>query len=147
MKRMFGAALALLLMAQSAPRATVEDLGWMGGHWITADGETEEDWTAPRAGIMLGTGRTIAGSTLREYEFLRLQAGADGVPVLWALHNGAPAVGFRLTRSGPTSATFDNPDHDYPQRFRYRREGANLVATISAIDDTHPVSWTFRPRR
>jgi hypothetical protein len=146
MKKVLGAALAVLLTAQSAPRARVDDLGWMSGHWITADGATEEDWTAPRGGVMLGTGRTVAGDALREYEFLRLQAGADGVPVFWALYNGAPPVGFRLTRSGPASATFDNPDHDYPQRFHYRLEGAALVATISAIDDSHATSWTFRRR-
>jgi hypothetical protein len=146
MKRMIGAALALLLMAQSAPRATVADLGWMRGHWVTADGATEEDWTAPRGGVMLGTGRTIAGGALREYEFLRLQAGADGVPIYWASPNGVPPVGFRLTRPGPASATFDNPGHDYPQRIVYRRRGAALVATISAIDDSRATSWTYRRR-
>ena len=146
MKRIVGSALAMLLAAQSAPQAGVADLGWMSGHWITADGATEEDWSTPRGGIMLGSGRTMAGDALREYEFLRVQAGADGVPVFWALYNGQPPVGFRLTRSGPASATFDNPDHDYPQRFHYRREGDALVATISAIDDSHPMSWTFRRR-
>jgi hypothetical protein len=146
MKKMIATALALLLTAQSAPRTTVNDLGWMTGHWITADAATEEDWTAPRAGVMLGTGRTIQAGTLREYEFLRLQAGADGVPVYWGSPNGATAVGFRLTQAGPSSATFDNPDHDYPQRISYRRDGDALVATISAIDDSHAMSWTYRRR-
>jgi hypothetical protein len=146
MKRLIVGGLAMLLMAQSAPRATVNDLGWMSGHWITADAATEEDWTAPRGGIMLGTGRTVHDGTLREYEFIRLQAGADGVPIYWGSPNGATPVGFRLTRAGASSATFDNPDHDYPQRIRYRRDGAALVATISAIDDSHATSWTYRRR-
>ena len=144
MKRMFGAALTLLLMAQSAPLARVADLGWMSGHWRTADGTTEEDWSAPRAGTLLGTSRTTQNGTLREYEFLRIQAGADGVPVYWASPNGAPPVGFRLSRAGPSSATFDNPGHDYPQRISYRRDGEALVATISAIDDSRATSWTYR---
>jgi len=144
MKRMFGAALALLLGAQAAPHARVADLGWMSGHWRTADGATEEDWTAPRAGMMLGTSRTIQSGIAREYEFLRLQAGADGVPVYWASPNGIAPVGFRLSRAGPASATFDNPDHDYPQRISYRRDGEALVATISAIDDSRATSWTYR---
>jgi Domain of unknown function (DUF6265) len=144
MKRIFGAALALLLMAQSAPRDAVGDLGWMSGQWRTADGATEEGWTAPRGGMMLGVGRTIHDGTVREYEFLRLQAGADGVPVYWGSPNGVAPVGFRLTRAGPSSVTFDNPDHDYPQRIRYRRDGDALIATISAIDDSHAMSWTYR---
>ena len=146
MKKLLGAAVALLLTAQSAPRASVADLGWRSGQWVTADGATEEDWSTTRGGVMLGMGRTFAGGALREYEFLRLQAGADGVPVFWALYNGQPPVGFRLTRSGPNSATFDNRDHDYPQRFHYRIEDGNLVATISAIDDSNPNSWTFHRR-
>jgi hypothetical protein len=146
MKRIIVTALALLLMAQSAPRATVNDLGWMSGHWVTADAAVEEDWTAPRGDVMLGTGRTIDAGALREYEFLRIQAGADGVPVYWGSPNGVTPVGFRLSGAGPSSATFDNAGHDYPQRIRYRRDGDRLVATISAIDDSHAMSWTYRRR-
>jgi len=146
MKRIFGAALAFLLMAQAAPRTHVDDLGWMSGHWQTGDGTTEEDWTTSRASLMLGVGRTIRDGAVREYEFLRLQAGADGVPVYWGSPNGATPVGFRLTEAGPGHATFDNPGHDYPQRIRYRRDGETLVATISAIDDSHAMSWTYRRR-
>src|SRR3954471_11780867 len=144
MKKLLGAALALLLTAQSAPRDAVGDLGWMSGQWRTADGATEEAWTAPRGGMMLGGGRAIHDGSVREYEFLRLQAGADGVPVYWGSPNGVTPVGFRLTQAGPSSATFDNPAHDYPQRIRYRRDGDALVATISAIDDSHAMSWTYR---
>ena len=146
MKKMFGAAMALLLGAEAAPHAQVADLGWMSGHWQSADGATEEDWTAPRAGLMLGTSRTIQAGVAREYEFLRLQAGPDGVPVYWASPNGIAPVPFRLTRSGPSSATFDNPGHDYPQRISYRRDGEALVATISAIDDSHAMTWIYRRR-
>jgi hypothetical protein len=144
MRNLLAASLAFLLMAQSPPRDAVNDLAWMSGQWQTADGATEESWTAPRGGMMLGVGRTMRGDVVREYEFLRLQAGADGVPVYWGSPNGVAPVGFRLTQTGPSSATFDNPAHDYPQRIRYRRDGDALVATISAIDDSHAMSWTYR---
>jgi hypothetical protein len=144
MKTIIAAALALLLMAQSPPRTGVDDLAWLAGQWQTPDGATEESWTAPRGGMMLGVGRTIRGGAVREYEFLRLQAGADGVPVYWGSPNGAAPVGFRLSQAGPSSATFDNPAHDYPQRIRYRRDGDALIATISAIDDSRATSWSYR---
>jgi hypothetical protein len=143
-KTTIAAALAFLLMAQSPPLTIVDDLAWLSGQWQTADGNTEESWTAPRGGIMLGVGRTTRNGAVREYEFLRLQAGADGVPVYWGSPNGATPVGFRLSQAGPSSATFDNPAHDYPQRIRYRRDGDALIATISAIDDSHETSWTYR---
>ena len=144
MKKILAATLALLLTAQAPPPTAVADLAWLSGQWQTADGITEESWTVPRGGMMLGVGRTTRDGVVREFEFLRLQAGADGVPVYWGAPNGATPVGFRLTQAGPSTATFDNPAHDFPQRIRYRREGEALVATISAIDGTHSMSWTYR---
>jgi hypothetical protein len=140
------AALAVPLMAQAAPAPTVGDLGWMAGRWEAADGErwTEESWTAPRGGTMFGISRSGRGETLREFEFLRLQAGADGSVAYNASPGGRPAVAFRLVARDGTSATFENPQHDYPQRIVYRRDGDVMVATISAIDGSNAMSWTFR---
>jgi hypothetical protein len=118
----------------------------MGGRWEAA-GEnerwTEENWSAPRAGIMLGHSRSGRGEALREFELLRLQAGEDGVPVYFAQPGGQPPVPFRLTARDGTSATFDTPTHDVPQRIRYVRTGDTLVATISRIDGSNAMSWTF----
>ena len=149
MKRLFGAALALLLMGQTAAPARLSDLAWMSGRWesVSANGRwTEESWSAPRGGVMLGHSRSGAGETLREFEFLRLQAGADGVPAYLAQPGGSPATAFRLTAREGTSATFDNPQHDFPQRIRYVRTGNRMVATISRLDGSGAMSWTFRRR-
>jgi len=147
MKRLLAAGLALLLMGQAAPPATVADLGWMSGRWdmVSANGEwTEESWAPPRGGLMLGYSRSGAGERLREFEFLRIQAGEDGVPAYLAQPGGQPAVTFRLTAHDASSATFDNPAHDFPQRIVYRRSGDRMVATISALDGSHAMSWTYR---
>jgi len=148
MKRLFVATLGLLLMAQAAPPARVADLAWMGGRWETSTNGrwTEENWSAPRGGVMLGYSRSGAGAALREFEFLRVAAGADGVPAYLAQPGGGPAVAFRLTAHGRTSATFDNPGHDFPQRIRYVRTGNMMVATISALDGSNAMSWTYRRR-
>ncbi|MBX3561371.1 MAG: hypothetical protein KF780_06115 [Sphingomonas sp.] len=133
------------MLALQAP-ATVDDLGWMAGHWTReADGRwTEESWTAPRGGMMLGVSRSGRAEAVREFEFIRLQAGADGVPVYWASPGGRPPVAFRLASHGPNEAVFENPAHDFPQRIRYRREGETMTATISAIDGSNAMSWQFR---
>ena len=149
MTRLMAAGLALLLMGQAAPPATVADLAWMGGRWesVSASGRwTEESWSAPRAGIMLGHSRSGSGDTLREFELLRLQAGPDGVPAYLAQPGGRAPTAFRLTAREGTSATFDNPQHDFPQRIRYVRTGDTMVATISRLDGSNAMSWTFRRR-
>lgn len=147
MKKLFAAALALALMGQAPPPARVADLSWMSGHWQTtaANGSrVEENWLDARGGVMLGISRTISGDQLREFEFLRIQAGEDGVPAYLAQPGGQPAVPFRLTAHDATSATFDNPQHDFPQRIVYRRSGDTMIATISALDGSHAMSWTYR---
>ena len=149
MKRLVVAGLALLLMGQAPAPARIADLGWMSGRWesVSASGRwTEESWSAPRGGIMLGYSRTGAGDTLREFELLRLQAGADGVPAYLAQPGGRPPVAFRLVAHGAGSATFENGQHDFPQRIRYVRTGNDMVATISLLDGSNAMSWTFRRR-
>ena len=147
MKRLFVAGLALLLMGQAPPAPRVADLGWMSGHWQTdgANGSwVEENWSDARGGVMLGVSRTISGDRLREFEFLRIIADEDGVLSYVAQPGGGPAVGFRMSAHDATSATFDNAQHDFPQRIVYRRSGNTMVATISALDGSHPMSWTYR---
>jgi hypothetical protein len=139
---------AAAVLAAASPAATVDDLAWLAGQWSREEGErwTEENWTAQRGGVMLGHSRSGRGDSLREFEFLRVQAGADGVPAYIAQPGGGAPVAFALVRHDGTSATFENPTHDYPQRITYARDGDTLTATIALIDGSKPMRWTFRRR-
>ncbi|MBW8297200.1 DUF6265 family protein [Sphingopyxis sp.] len=137
---------AAAVLAAASPAATVDDLAWLAGRWSREEGErwTEESWTAPRGGVMLGHSRSGRGDSLRDFEFLRVQAGADGIPAYIAQPGGGAPVAFRLVRRDATSASFENVLHDYPQRIQYARDGETLTATISLIDGSKPISWTLR---
>lgn len=141
------AGLALFLIAAS-PAPRVDDLGWLAGQWISETGDrwTEESWTDPRGGVMLGHSRSGRGDVLREFEFLRIAPGADGTPAYVAQPQGGAPVSFALVRHDAASATFENAAHDYPQRIHYARDGDTLTATISAIDGSKPRRWTYRRR-
>lgn len=145
--KILAAALSLLLVAAN-PAAGIDDLGWLAGDWVREDDGrwTEESWTPPRGGVMLGISRSGRGEILREFEFLRLQAGADGVPAYVAQPQGGAPVAFPLVRHDATSARFENAAHDYPQRIDYVRAGDTLTATISVIDGTKARSWSYRRR-
>jgi hypothetical protein len=147
MKAFMAAGLAALLVAAS-PAAKVDDLAWMAGQWSREeDGRwTEESWTSPRGGAMLGHSRSGAGEKQREFEFLRIAPDAEGVPTYYAQPGGRPPVAFRLAEREGTRATFENPAHDYPQRITYVRDGDTLTATISAIDGSQAMGWTFQRR-
>ena len=147
MKRgIFAAVAGALLIASGPAEVRIEDLAWMSGRWESVSGDrwVEEIWSAPRGGTMFGISRTGEGGSLREFEFLRLQRGEDGVLAYFASPGGRAPVAFRLSETSGTGATFDNPAHDYPQRITYRRDGETMRATISASDGSNAMSWTFR---
>jgi len=89
----------------------------------------EEHWMAPRGGAMLGLGRTVRGERLVEYEFVVIRD--DNGRLAYEAHPSgqAPAV-FLAETVGDTSVVFANPQHDFPQRVGYRREGDSLNAWV-----------------
>jgi hypothetical protein len=73
---------------------------------------------------MVGLSRTVAKGELEIFEFLRLQA-KDGAWHYVAQPNGVPPTWFRLTRLTADEALFEQPAHDFPQKIRYRKVGAD----------------------
>ncbi len=56
------------------PKATVSDMAWLAGHW-TGDGlggRTEEIWSPPDGGVMMGMFRLIREGKPVFYEFLTI---------------------------------------------------------------------------
>lgn len=147
--KMILAGLSAVLLAASSPAAGVDDLAWMAGQWASEEDSgrwTEESWTSPRGGMMMGHSRSGRGETLLEFEFLRIAAGADGTLAYIAQPGGGAPVAFPLVAHDAASATFENAAHDYPQRIRYVRDGGTLTATISVIDGSKAMSWTYKRR-
>jgi hypothetical protein len=150
------AALAVLptLAAAQAPSATAS-LAWLTGCWERRDGATlvEEQWTAPRAGVLLGTARTVRGDALGDWEFSRIYEAPDGTLVYAAQPSGRPATEFRMARPANATAatwstlTFENRTTDFPQVVRYRRQGADsLLAQIEGPQggQTRRVDYPYR---
>ena len=139
--------LPLLLCAPLAsPAAEVAELHWLAGHWVAQQdsGWAEEVWLPPRDGLMLGLGRNGNGAGRTGFEFLRISADADGTLVYWAAPSGGTPVPFRAEHVVGQEAHFSNPDHDFPQRIVYRRDGDQLEATISTLDGGNPIRFEWR---
>lgn len=139
---------AMLLMAAApvpAAPTDVGDLAWLAGTWVQDEGGewTAESWAEPRGGVMLGHSLSGAGGKAQAFEFLMLRSGADGAPDYVAQPGGQAPVVFRMTAGGAAHATFENAAHDYPQRIHYVRDGDTMTATISLIDGSKAVSWTY----
>jgi hypothetical protein len=122
------AACAAAPAADSSPRA----FPWLSGHWCSQS-ETqliEEYWLPPEGSLALGVGRTVKAGKTATFEFMRIET-RDGVTHYLAMHDGLPAVAFKLTASGADWARFENPQHDFPTRVEYRRTSAGLHAEIA----------------
>lgn len=114
-------------------RASLEALSWMAGHW--RDGGREELWLVPRGGLMLGLNRELRAGAQASFEFLRIEAHADGTLVYLASPGGRAATPFRLTTLGARRAVFTNPTHDFPKILTYWREGESLHARADGVED------------
>jgi len=117
--------------AQDAP--SLEPLAWLTGCWareLPGGGLVEEQWTAPRGGTLLGVNRTVRGEKTVAFEYLRIEA-RDGRLRYIAIPSGQRETAFALVELTDDMALFENPDHDFPQRIRYRRmPDGSLLAQI-----------------
>jgi hypothetical protein len=138
------AALAAALLPATALAQAAEMPGWMVGCWQSRDGEAwaEECWTIPRAGQMMGSGRTGDASSVRSFEFMRIERSGEGL-AFRASPGGEGWTSFASAEDPDEGVTFVNPGHDYPQRVRYWREGELLKAEISLIDGSRAIGFAF----
>jgi hypothetical protein len=129
MKTICGAAL-LCFLAGAQGKQDIEQMGFMTGCWAFNGGvqNTEEYWTKPAGGTMMGISRTVAGgkTVFSEYAQIREQ---DGVlTYIVQLKLAAPTTSFKLTKLTPKEAVFSNPEHAYPTRIIYRRQDNDTLA-------------------
>lgn len=114
--------LLLTLASMAAAEDRIEKLAWLGGAWkIDSNGRViEEQWTAPAGGMMIGMSRTVKNGKTVEFEYLRIQQRDDGIFYI-AQPGGRPATEFKLTSASESEWIFENLQHDFPKRIRYRR--------------------------
>jgi len=120
---------------------------WIAGVWTGARGSStmEERWTPPAGGSMLAISRTLRDGLQSAFEFLCIVE-RDGGLVYTAMPNGrTPATDFTLTKIDATSATFENPAHDFPKMIRYAKlPDGSLEATISGEGGQKPLTFLFK---
>jgi Domain of unknown function (DUF6265) len=143
--------------AAAAP-SPLDQLAWLRGCWAgkVVDRDFIEQWSAPRGGMMVGISQTIvpdkkdAGYRTQDYEYLRLEARADGVYYV-DIPSGKKETAFKLTsvgeQLGRTAYTFSNPAEAFPQRIVYLRGSEGwLYAEVAGKVGDHPREVTYPMR-
>jgi hypothetical protein len=119
-----------------AAEGDITSLAWLAGCWQAEKGEagSGEHWLPPAGGTMLGVSRTVKNGKTVAFEFVQLRSNAEGKLVFIALPSGQKETTFVASAIGKDSVTFENPQHDFPQKVIYRLEaGDRLVARIEGM--------------
>jgi uncharacterized protein DUF6265 len=136
-----GFLIILIVIASNGSAVTqstgIQRLTWLQGCWeiMSPARSIEEQWMTPRGKSMVGISRTVRGGNLAEYELMVLREQGD--QLAYEAHpSGQPAAMFLSKSISDSSVLFENPEHDFPQRIGYRREGANsLLAWIEGTQN------------
>lgn len=101
--------------------STIARAAWLAGCWEarSATQVIQEMWMAPEGGLMIGGSRTVMGGAVREFEHLRIRAAGDTL-IYTALPYRQQEASFRAVAPTDGILSFENPEHDFPQRIRYR---------------------------
>jgi len=116
-------------------KATVEDLSWLSGCWQGRQGAAtiEEMWSKPAGTTMLGVGRTVSNNRTVSFEFMQFRE-QDGILAFLPQPQGGAQVRFPLKESTPARMTFENLNHDFPQRVIYERKANLLLASVEGTE-------------
>jgi hypothetical protein len=146
----FPVALGVLVLAPTALTAAdvkrdqkntaavvINKLSWLAGSWrMERNGRIiDEQWMAPAAGVMLGMGRTISKGRVVEHEFMQIREGPGGMLFFVAQPSGQKEATFQVGSLSEMAVTFENPQHDFPQKITYALQAdGNLLAVVEGVD-------------
>jgi hypothetical protein len=135
----------------SNPKQDPGRFGFMLGCWQSADGVNKEVWSYPEGGIMFGYATTTRDGGLATWEQSRIDQRASRASYTASPEGQRPITFVEAPQAASsggdvlvqTSVTFENGDHDYPQRIQYRKTEQGLAATISKLDGSRPVDYSW----
>ena len=125
----------------------LETLKWLAGRWEgDVEGDiTEEHWTEPGGGMLLGMNRSVYRSGKASFEFLRIAETPNGI-TYFASPSGKAATPFILKDASDGHVVFENKENDFPQRIIYRRQKDSLNARIEGVvkGKEESMEWTWK---
>jgi hypothetical protein len=109
-------------------------VAWLSGCWqITRGAEViDEQWMAPRAGVMVGMARSVRGDKVVSTESTIIRV-RDGRLLYEANPSDQTPATFTASTATAERVVFENPQHDYPKRVAYERHGADAITAW--VDD------------
>ena len=114
---------------------------WLVGCWVSADTRSLEAWTQDSDDVLIGFSSVVNDNQVVFYELMSLRLDANGELTFTAYPSNQPGGSFPATDQSKDAVVFENANHDYPQRIRYRREDNQLIADIARADGEQKVDF------
>jgi hypothetical protein len=117
----------------------IQKMEWLLGSWknISPEGEMYEIWTKKNDSVYSGHGFMTVNHDTVFSERISLEQKKSGlfyIPVV-KNQNAGQSVSFKLVSDSAGQFTFENKEHDFPQRVIYKAAGADsLYARIEGMD-------------
>ena len=132
--------------------AQLSKTNWLIGTWQkqSANGILTESWQQLDDSTFVGRSFFVSNDDTVSSEFIRLEQ-RNGklyyIPTVADQNEGKPIV-FTQTSITDSSATFENPEHDFPQKIHYQfQKPDSLIAEVSAMVEGKIKLLTFRMER
>ncbi len=114
-------------MSNERKMAMLDDLTWILGKWQRTDAtETYEVWQRADSAFV-GKGYTIKNGKEEISETLQLAQRSDGIYYVATVASNPGPVAFRMVSLTALGATFENPQHDFPQRLFYPKSETDTM--------------------
>lgn len=131
----------------------LDGLDWLAGTWSRQEGATfsQEVWTAPHEGVMLGTFRLQEGSEVKFLELSTITAVGDAAVLRMRHHDvllqpwadESSAATFVATELGKDRAVFHS-DTDKASQIEFVRKGkTELLIRLIWRDQSPPAEFPF----
>lgn len=137
------------LIASTAMANELEPLAWLEGTWVreTSRSTRYERWQVLSPNTMEGDSWSIAkpDGARRHIESMLLASMSSEIFYIPKVAENPLPVAFKLTGITDTTATFENPEHDFPTKIVYMRVDASAmtVSVEGAANDGEPQRIEF----
>lgn len=108
----------------------------------------EERYALDRDGTLIGkVVERAPDGRMVWFEDLRIAPARDGIRYYPAPAGAPRTVSFRLASWDAGHADFVAPEHDFPQRIAFARDGSDLSTTVTGIEGGQPKRDAYRTER
>ena len=117
------------------PATDLKKLEWLQGTWIRTNAKPgqsgNETWLRVSASELQGSAFTLKGQDTLFTEKLKLVVKGNNIYYVADVSENKGPVDFKFTGISENGFTCENPEHDFPKKISYQKEGNKLKATIS----------------